>query len=469
MENELKKQTLLFNEINRIFTPELLDQWAKETNWIQRKRKIDASSFLSLLLYQKGDLAGDSLRELSLALEKNFDILISTEAINQRLNEQLVAFLQKCIEHFIKIKMHYKLPIDELLQDYCDRIRIIDATIFTLPPELKVLFPGIYRAELKCQLEFDFRTGAVLLADWLFGKDNDALYGQSRIETIKPGDLFLQDLGYFHFPTFEKMQAADAYYVSRVRPDCSVYIKNPSLRYHKDGNVIKDTAYLKESLADHLEQMERGTMKEWPIIYLGYDYKFPTRLIMYRHTEEQEKENQAKRKNTRYKTKEHVKKLDGATLIMTNLPDTIPAQKVQELYRLRWQIELLFKGWKSNFPTSFYKKIKESRVYCHFYAHLLLFLLTATTIYQARLFLLEKLNKEISIQKGISTAFHYISDIFFSIKKDTEKLNEFRFRFLQSLCRSAIKTREKPGKNLGKTLSNFSAYNILSHLIPHIR
>lgn len=444
---ELNEWTILMEGLYNQFPSDMLEVWAKETQWIKRKRKLDANSFLIMLLYQNGNLASDSLRELSLTLEETSQISISAEAINQRLNKQLVAFLKKCIEHFIQKKLIYQLPIDKELQKICQRMRIIDATIFSLPPSFKTIFPGVHRAELKCQLEYEFLTGQFLMTDWMNGKENDAIYGQKRVETIQSKDLFMQDLGYFHIPTFQKIVEENAFYISRLRPDCAVYTENPNPRYHADGRVVKASLYQKESLADCLGQMERGSIREWKRICVGYDYKFPTRLIMYRHTEEQEMKNLDKRQDSRYTTKEHVKILDGATLIMTNLPDTITAEKIMDLYRIRWQIELLFKGWKSNFPTSFYKKMKAIRVHCHFYSHLLLFLITSTTTYQARLFLMEKYRKEISIQKGISVVLRFNYLLFCAIKKDTEDKNESLSRFYAALCKNALKTKGPPEKD----------------------
>lgn len=444
---DLDEWKLLMEQLYKQFSPDMLDSWAKESGWIKRKRKLDAYSFLHILLYHCGNLAGSSLRELSLSLEETCHISMTPEAINQRLNKELIVFLKKCLEHFIQMKLNYQLPISDELQKFCERIRIIDATIHSLPSDLKETFPGVYRAELKCQLEYEFLTGQFLLADWRNGKENDSLYGKYQLETVSPGDLFLQDLGYFHLPTFKKIDETGGYFVSRVRPDCSIYTGNPNPRYHADGRVVKSSFYQKESLAEHLEQMERGSIREWEEVYVGYDYKFPTRLILYRHTEEQDKSGQYKRKHSRYQTKEHVRALDGATIIMTNLPDIIPAEKVMDLYRLRWQIELLFKGWKSNFPTTFYKQIKEERVLCHFFAHLLLFLITATTTYQARLFLLEKSRIEISIQKGISVALRFIRLMFESIKKYTKLTNGVLKRFHDALCKHALKTKGPPEKD----------------------
>ena len=45
----------------------------------------------------------------------------------------------------------------------------------------------------------------------------------------------------------------------------------------------------------------------------------------------------------------------------------MPASEIHELYRLRWQIELLFKTWKSDLEVDKMKKVKIERWLCHFY------------------------------------------------------------------------------------------------------
>ncbi len=53
---------------------------------------------------------------------------------------------------------------------------------------------------------------------------------------------------------------------------------------------------------------------------------------------------------------------------MTNIPmEWIPKEKIYDLYSLRWQIELLFKIWKSWFRIHRCKSIKQERLECHLY------------------------------------------------------------------------------------------------------
>ncbi|WP_231563719.1 MULTISPECIES: transposase [Anoxybacillus] len=73
--------------------------------------------------------------------------------------------------------------------------------------------------------------------------------------------------------------------------------------------------------------------------------------------------------NPRTKKKYHI--------LLTNLPqESFDGQQVYELYSLRWQIELLFKAWKSVFDLAKVKKMKKERFECHLYGTLIAILVT---------------------------------------------------------------------------------------------
>lgn len=59
-------------------------------------------------------------------------------------------------------------------------------------------------------------------------------------------------------------------------------------------------------------------------------------------------------------------------VVITSLPDSISAEKVLELYRMRWQIELVFKRMKSIFDLGDLESRKEDAVYAWFYIKLLI-------------------------------------------------------------------------------------------------
>jgi hypothetical protein len=63
-------------------------------------------------------------------------------------------------------------------------------------------------------------------------------------------------------------------------------------------------------------------------------------------------------------------------LFITNASsEIIPMEYIQDFYRLRWQIELRFKAWKSFYRIDKIKKMKKHRFECYLYATLLLIMI----------------------------------------------------------------------------------------------
>ncbi|WP_134770020.1 transposase, partial [Bacillus cereus] len=103
-----------------------------------------------------------------------------------------------------------------------------------------------------------------------------------------------------------------------------------------------------------MSQLQPGQVSELHDVYVVSKDKLPTRIVVYRCTEEQEQKRlrdraiREKKKGIIYT--ERTKLLQGITVYMTNIPtEWVPKEKIYDLYSLRWQIELLFKIWKSWF------------------------------------------------------------------------------------------------------------------------
>jgi hypothetical protein len=82
-------------------------------------------------------------------------------------------------------------------------------------------------------------------------------------------------------------------------------------------------------------------------------------------------------------------------LLVTNAPSEIlPATEVYAFYSLRWQVEIVFKTWKSIFSIHVNKRMKLERFQCHLYGQFLRLCLVASTTYQMRRLLWEKHRKK---------------------------------------------------------------------------
>ena len=76
-------------------------------------------------------------------------------------------------------------------------------------------------------------------------------------------------------------------------------------------------------------------------------------------------------------------------------------KQVHELYSLRWQIEIVFKTWKSLFDIDYCRTVKQERIECHLYGKLIAIFLCSSTMFKMRQLLLQKKQKELSEYKAI--------------------------------------------------------------------
>jgi hypothetical protein len=101
---------------------------------------------------------------------------------------------------------------------------------------------------------------------------------------------------------------------------------------------------------------------------------------------------------------------------MTNISDEIlTAKQIYEVYSLRWQIELIFKTWKSVYNMAKIKDVKIERFECQLYGKLILVLLSSTFTFRARAVLLIKKKKEISEIKVSRIVCEYLENLYSKI------------------------------------------------------
>ncbi|SNT58061.1 Transposase DDE domain-containing protein, partial [Bacillus sp. OK838] len=110
-----------------------------------------------------------------------------------------------------------------------------------------------------------------------------------------------------------------------------------------------------------------------------------------------------------------------------------PTEHIHELYSLRWQIEILFKTWKSFFQIDKCIEIKRERLECHLYGQLISFLLCSSTMFRMRQLLLDKKKKELSEYKSIYMIKDYYLLFYQGLQKDAKELSKVFLRLSQKL------------------------------------
>ncbi|MEB9708719.1 transposase, partial [Bacillus cereus] len=154
-----------------------------------------------------------------------------------------------------------------------------------------------------------------------------------------------------------------------------------------------------------------------------------------------------KKKGMKYSPRS--KRLSGINVYMTNASTNIvPMGQVHDRYSLRWQIEILFKTWKSFFHIHHCKKIKRERLECHLYGQLIAILLCSSTMFQMRQLLLMKKKRELSEYKAIYMIKDYFFLLFQSIQKDTQELSKVLLRPFNLLQQNGRKSHRYEKKTI---------------------
>ncbi len=448
---------LFAQEIQRFLSPNALQNLARDVGFVQRMSKYQAKDLVALCVWMSQNVATTSLTQLSSRLESSTEVLISPEGLNQRFNQAAVQFLQHILAELLNKKLVSSMPISSTYTSIFKRIRILDSTAFQLPDSFSSAYPGAggcsHTAGLKIQLEYDLLSGQFLHIHTGPGKQHDRTYGSLCVPTVKENDLCIRDLGYFHLKDLQHIQDKKAYYISRIKSNTRIYKKNPNPDYYQNGKLKKKTEYKQIDLEVLMNSLQPGQTYEISDAYVGMIDKVSARVIVHRLTEEQQQKRlqdqtvREKKKGMKYSARS--KRLSGINVYMTNTPtDIVPMGQVHDWYSLRWQIEILFKTWKSFFHIHHCKKIKRERLECHLYGQLIAILLCSSTMFQMRQLLLMKKKRELSEYKAIYMIKDYFFLLFQAIQKDTQELSKILIRLFNLLQQNGRKSHRYEKKTV---------------------
>lgn len=367
------------------FTAEELNQLAYETGFIQRKGKIDGHIFFDLIVFNSEDLKSQSLNDLSAKLKDRHKIEITKQSLHERFTINALFFLKEALEKMLQkqINVNSVLPAGSCC---FNRILIKDSTCFQIDEGLADYYPGSggsgSKASIRIQFEYDLLAGNINDLSVNAFNNQDATNSLATIDLTREGDLIIRDLAYMNINVLKAAELKKVLFLCRVSPSTHIY----EIIDDKFVNIdfIKLQKLMKEQGINIIE-------KE---VYLGAEEKFKTRLIIYLMPEEEyskriRKAEANNKKKGRGQLSMEFKARSAFNLFITNASEKlIPAHKVWNFYRLRWQIELIFKIWKSICNIEKVKKVKKCRLECYIYSRLILIVLcwkilwdTAKTLY----------------------------------------------------------------------------------------
>jgi len=383
-----------------IFTSEELEATARETGFYIRKSKVTPSVFFDLMMYDMSSGKSKSLNQLSVEARSEHDIGVTKQGLDKKFNEHTLEFLKSLIEKQLSVELDHQIDAGWLSS--FKRVTIKDGTRFNLPEEYKDHFPGSggsgSSAGACLQFEFDLKSGHVTDLDLTASNRPDVKDALELLDNVAQGDLVIRDLGYYAFKSFINILKKEAFFISRLGAKTNVFEMSCGDFKKLDFKAVYN-------------QMKKGKLlRTYKDVFIGSEEKIPVRLVIELMPDDIYEQRMRKirkhHKKKGYKTSEEYKFLARFNLFITNVAkEILPDEVIPSLYRMRWQIELIFKIWKSIFGIHHIRKMKYQRWLCLLHFKLLMMIVNWNIIMAQRNYLYRRKGQLLSLNKCFKTLF----------------------------------------------------------------
>ena len=312
---------------------------ARQTGWMERAaKKITPLNLVTaaLLLISQPQI---SLTVLAVLLGLLGRKTVSKQAVDQRMTRAAAAFLKESLGAALSVCLSSAKALPKKFAWPFARILVQDSSTIKLNEKLAGVYPGGANQHgptpgvLRLQAIFDLlsqRWVSFALSPYV---RNDQKASPDLLPLVQKNDLVLRDLGCFAVRVLEQIVQRGAFFLSRFYFRTSIF--------DLEGHPI--------NLLKLLRQKEN--LDQW--VRLGQQEKMLVRLVAFRAparvANERRRQARAHLKNRCQLSKAYLE-LQNWTLFLTNVPvEVLSARQVMELYGQRWQIEIIFKAWKSHF------------------------------------------------------------------------------------------------------------------------
>lgn len=339
---------------------------ARTTRFTKRASKLTGSLFVQTLVF--GWLAHpeatlEELAQTACAL----GVEISPQGLDERFTEDAAAFLQAVLRRAVHEKVEAEPVAMELLSRF-NGTYLLDASQVTLPAALAGVWRGNGRSEpkpgteaaVKLSVGFDLCRGRLLGPELCDGREHDK--NADLVARVLPaGALRVTDLGYFKAGELARLDRMGVFWLSRFQTKCGFLTADGS-----DEQAWELDAFLAAQAGDRVEIPIR----------LGLAKRLPCRLLAVRVPPEVA---EGRRRKLRQRAKAHggtpsrkELALCEWTVYVTNAPPKLLSlEEAFVLARLRWQVEIVFKLWKSHLKIDEWRTHNPWRILCEVYAKLL--------------------------------------------------------------------------------------------------
>lgn len=420
---------------------EKANQLAVETGFMQRERVLSGSSFMTGLVFGWQANPQASLENLSQSIG-NAGTPISRQGLAQRFDQEAVIFVKSVLEASLEVMVR-GMPVAQGILKRFSSVDLVDSSIITLPNRLQDVWQGsggfgenARVSSLKLNVRLDVRSGQLKTLELSDGTQPDRSSAAHQ-QAVSAGSLQIEDLGYFKLGDFETIGEQQAYWLSRYKLGTRVC--------NSSGECLDLVAWLPQQIGDRLE----GD------ILLGNTARLPCRLVAERVpawvVDQRHARLQEEARQNQTMVSPRALTMAQWTIYVTNLPARLAStQEVFLLGRYRWQIELLFKLWKSDLQIDQWASQKPERILCEIYTKLIGAILTHWFLLVACWH-----NSRHSFRLAMPT----IRGLAWQFANSLASLNLLQHAFT-CLCRALAKS------NMGKSHADPRAWQLIGAAVP---
>lgn len=243
----------------------------------------------------------------------------------------------------------YSDLVAEYLPDLSDSHKqlVIDKKVYAIDSTTIALFQPIFecvgrnpnngkrKGGIKSHQKLDMQAGIPVRVYHSNAREHDSLFIQKE-GVINKGEVALFDKAYNNYALFDKWNKDEIFFVTRLKNNAKeTLLEEFDLKEATPDNILRDAKIALKYRDD-----------------AGLEKQVELRLVSFYHEE----------KNKTY-------------YFLSNLFD-LPAEQIALLYKKRWEIELLFKKIKQNFPLQYFygdnKNAIQIQIWCTLIALLLI-------------------------------------------------------------------------------------------------
>lgn len=370
---------------------------AREAGLCKRTSKLTPYMFFDLLLF--GGLSDNkSLNQIAIEANSQHGVTISKQALSKRFGAAGVAFVRSLFEKQISKQISSAIA-PSFLKDF-KQVKIQDSTRFVMPEEYQKSFPGFGGVSSKAgaciQYEFDVKSGKIVEFELCPALQSDTTHAKANADKIGKDDLIIRDLGYFALALIKRILGEKAYFISRLQSKVLVY--------EQVGEQLERVDFGRLYL-----EMDKGGVKQKRMdVFIGDVDKVGLTMVVEPMPDAiyQQRIKKVGQYNKRHgnKTSQEYKDRARFNIFITNIEDEkIPPEEIPTLYKIRWQIELVFKTWKSTHRIASIPRMNMERYLCLLYAKLLMVAINWEIINNLNAYQCKSSGKLFSLSKCVKT------------------------------------------------------------------